>query len=227
MVIINLFYVIFLLAVVPVLSYRTTRQVEIARAPRKALYFSAALSQWLLTLLTVFVVIFTASPVDGLSAPGWGVFARWTAGVLGASLAGMGLGLLLEGLGLLPGESSLVKRLIPRTGGEKLWALLIVAPTAGVCEEFIFRGYLLANIEGFTHSTALAWVLSSAAFGLCHAYQNPAGAARAALLGALLAAPVVLAHSLYPAIAAHFLIDVAGLLWIGPATLKPATSEEL
>lgn len=221
MMLINLLYVIFLLAVVPMLSYRTTRREEIAAMPRTALYFSAALSQWLLTLLTVFVVVFTSAPIDGLHAPGWAVFTRWTAGLLGAALAGIGVGILLERLGLLPGESYLVKRLIPHTTGEKLWALLIVAPTAGICEEFIFRGYLLANVKVLTHSLPLAWALSSAAFGLCHAYQNPAGAARATLLGALLAAPVVLAHSLYPAVAAHFLIDVAGLLWIGPATLKP------
>lgn len=225
MTLIDLLYVIFLLAVVPVLSFRTTRRREISALPRTALYFSAALSQWLLMLLTVFVVVFTGAPVEGLSAPGWGSLARWTAGLLGAALAGIGLGLLLENLGLLPGESALVKRLIPCTTGEKLWALLIVAPTAGICEEFIFRGYLLPNVAGLTHSVALAWALSSAAFGLCHAYQNPAGAARAALLGALLAAPVVLVHSLYPAVAAHFLIDVAGLLWIGPATLKPVAPE--
>lgn len=223
---INLLYVIFLLAVVPVLSYRTTRREELLLLPRKALYFSAALSQWLLALLTLFIVLMTAAPLAGIRTLAWGDFARWTAGVVGASLAGIGLSLLLEALGRWPEESALVRRLIPRSSREKLWALFIVAPTAGICEEFIFRGYLLANLIHLTHSIPLAWALSSIAFGLCHAYQNTSGAARATLLGAVLAVPVVLAHSIYPAIAAHFLIDVAGLLWIGPATVKTVASDE-
>ncbi|MGH9378837.1 MAG: CPBP family intramembrane glutamic endopeptidase [Terriglobia bacterium] len=222
---INLLYVIFLLAVVPVMAHHTARREELLLLPRKSLYFSAVLSQWLLALLTVLIVLFTSAPLAGVRAIAWGDFTRWTAGLLGASLAGIGLGLLLEGLGWWPEESALVRRLIPRTPGEKLWALFAVAPTAGVCEEFIFRGYLLPNLNNLTHSIALAWALSSIAFGLCHAYQNFSGAARATLLGALLAAPVVFVHSLYPAVAAHFLIDVAGLLWIGPASLKTVTSD--
>jgi membrane protease YdiL (CAAX protease family) len=63
--------------------------------------------------------------------------------------------------------------------------------------------------------------LSSAAVGLAHLYQRPNGMIRAAALGALLAWPVVRTGSLYPAIAAHFLIDAAAFGWLGPRMLEP------
>lgn len=223
---INLLYVIFLLAVVPLLSFSATRREETLLLPRRALYFSAALSQWLLALLTLFIAFLTSAPLAAGPAPSGGALLRWTVGLAGAAFAGIGIGLLMESLGWLPEETPLVRRLIPRSPSEKLWALLLVAPTAGICEEFIFRGYLLPNLAGFTHSVPLAWALSSAAFGLCHAYQNLSGAIRATLLGALLAAPVVFIHSIYPGVIAHFLIDAAALLWIGPATMKPAPDAE-
>lgn len=219
---INSLFIVFLIVVVPALSFASTRPEALLLLPRKSLYFSAAFSEWVLAALTVLVITLTSSGYWGFAAISWAVFARWTVGLIGASFAGIGIALLLESMGLWPAESALVLRLIPQTGQEKLLALLVLAPTAGVCEEFVYRGYLLGELAGRFHSVAFAWVVSSLAFGLCHAYQKFSGVVRAALLGALLAAPVVLTGSLYPAIAAHFLIDAAGLLWIGPRSLPRA-----
>jgi membrane protease YdiL (CAAX protease family) len=43
---------------------------------------------------------------------------------------------------------------------------------------------------------------------------------RAAVLGALLTVPLVRTGSLYPSIAAHFLIDAVALVWLGPKFMK-------
>lgn len=216
---INDVYILFLIIAVPALSFLSTRPQDLLRLPRKTLYFSAVTSQWVLAGLTALVIATTTAGFFGFGAISWTVFIRWTVGLVGVSCAGIGVALLLESLGLWPGDSPLVLRLIPVTPGEKAWALLIVAPTAAVCEEFVYRGYLLRELAVQTHSVVFAWVVSSLAFGFCHAYQKFSGAMRAALLGALLAAPVVLAGSLYPAIATHFVIDAAGLLWLGPRSL--------
>lgn len=217
---VNALFVIFLLAGVPILSYLTARQDEILRVSRKTLYFSAAVSQWVLAILAALAAILAQTGVAGLVSLPWMDFVRWTAGITGAALAATGLGLVLESLGWWPGESPLVNRLIPITRSEKLWALGVVAPTAGFCEEFIYRGYLLNQIVQRSHSLPFAWALSSIAFGLCHAYQKFGGVVRATLLGGLLAAPLVFAGSIYPAMAAHFLIDVAAFVWIGPHLLE-------
>ncbi|RMH16990.1 MAG: CPBP family intramembrane metalloprotease, partial [Gemmatimonadetes bacterium] len=56
---------------------------------------------------------------------------------------------------------------------------------------------------------------ASLAFGALHAYQGSVGVARTGLLGAGLAGAVVVSGSLWPAIVAHTLIDLA--LGLGPA----------
>ena len=43
---------------------------------------------------------------------------------------------------------------------------------------------------------------------------------RAAVLGALLAYPVVRLGSICPSVAAHFLIDAIALVWLGPKMLR-------
>jgi len=146
-------------------------------------------------------------------------FIRWTLLVTGVSLAGLGVLLLLERRGWWPPESELVYLLLPSSRMEKLWAVLFVAPTAALCEEFLYRGYLMAQLSQWFHSVPWAWAVSSVAFGLAHIYQRLNGMVRAALLGALLAYPVVRLGSIYPSMAAHFLIDALALAWLGPAML--------
>ena len=57
--VVNLIFVLVLLAGVPALSVVTARRPEIREAPRRALYLSAAVSQWLLALSGVAVVLMT------------------------------------------------------------------------------------------------------------------------------------------------------------------------
>ena len=62
------------------------------------------------------------------------------------------------------------------------------------------------------------WALaaSSVVFGFAHIYQGLGGVLRAAALGALLAYPVIHLGSLYPSMAAHFVIDAVALGWLAP-----------
>ncbi|HET7841993.1 MAG TPA: CPBP family intramembrane glutamic endopeptidase, partial [Terriglobia bacterium] len=132
------------------------------------------------------------------------------------SLAAMGATAVLEKVGWWPEESELVRLLIPTTAREKLWAVLVLAPTAGFCEEFLYRGFLLFQFTQWFHSVNWAWAASSVVFGLAHSYQGASGVARAAALGALLTYPVIHLGSLYPSMAAHFAIDAVALAWLGP-----------
>jgi len=151
---------------------------------------------------------------------------EWGAGIAVAALLALSLVIWCERRGWLPRESDLVCLLIPETPREKLWAVLIVAPTAAFCEEFLFRGYLLTQMHDWLHSLLWAWVVSSVAFGLAHFYQGWSGMIRAGLLGALLAYPVVRWGSLYPAMLAHWMIDTVALLWLGPWMVRKDTATE-
>lgn len=217
----GILFSLLLVTAVPVVSYLTARQPQIRLIPRRALYLSAVISQWALCALGVLVVV--AGP--GFGATGFrplpvNAFLGWTVWLTVVALAAMGLFLAIEHWGWWPEESDLVRLLLPQTRGEKFWAVLLVAPTAALCEEFLYRGFLLAQLHRGLDSGALALVLSSVAFGLAHAYQGAGGMARAALLGAWLAYPVVRVGSLYPSMAAHFLIDALALGWLGPRFLK-------
>jgi len=223
--IVGILFVFLLVVGVPTLSHLTARRADLRLLPRLDLYLSAALSQWLLAALGVLVVA-TAGP--GFRAAGFRTvaadpFLSWTLILTLVSLAALGAVILLERLNWFPGEPELVRLLMPRTRREKLLAVVLLAPTAALCEEFIYRGYMLNQLLAWGISVRWAWAGSSVAFRMAHAYQGLNGIVRSALLGGLLALPMVRLGSLYPSIAAHFLIDAVALVWLGPRFLKSET----
>jgi membrane protease YdiL (CAAX protease family) len=215
-------FCVLLIAGVPLLSWRSARPEQLQGIPKTALYFSALVSQWILAAAGALVVFFAGpgglavrlAPVSGSS------FIQWTLVLVLVSVAGLGLVLLLERRGWWPEEPEMVRLLMPQTRRERVWAVLGMSPTAGLCEEFLYRGFLLTEATAWFHSAGWGVAISSAAFGLAHSYQGLNGMVRAGLLGALLAWPVLQTGSLFPSMTAHFLIDAVALLWLGPKFLR-------
>ncbi len=218
-------YLSFVVAGIPLLSWRTMRNRAVRSAPRTALYASAVISQWIAAGLGI-AVVFTA----GISfsrlyfhSPRAQDFALWALAVAAASLAIEGFFLWAERRGWWPQESDLMLLLLPGTRREMGWALLVLSPTAAICEEFIYRGFAISELHAFLGSTVAAVAIATVAFGLAHCYQGWAGMFRAAVLGLLLAWPVIHLGSLYPAMAAHWIIDAAGFAWLGPGHSRTRT----
>jgi uncharacterized protein len=196
-------------ALPPLMILQARELVSLQPLPRQAAYVSSILSLWLLAGATAGVAAIgniDASSL-GLSSLPLGPFVLWSAGLTAAGLAIVAV-FHLAGFR----ESDVTRQLIPESPTEK--ALFVgVSLTAGVCEEYIFRGFLIYALHAASGSAAVAVVVSSAAFGLVHAYQQPAGAIRAGILGALLALSLVAAGSIWPAVIAHAALDLlAGLL---------------
>jgi len=107
-----------------------------------------------------------------------------------------------------------VQRLVPHTRSELGW-WVAVSLSAGFCEEFIFRGYLLWAFQPVFGLWGAA-VLSVIAFAAAHAYQGAKGALAAGVVGSLLTLVVLICGSLLPAMALHALVDIeSGLVaWI-------------
>jgi uncharacterized protein len=99
--------------------------------------------------------------------------------------------------------------LLPRTADERA-TFALLAVTAGVCEELIFRGFGFAYVEwlwpGVTHFWLIA--ITSAAFGVAHLYQGVRGVLLTGLVGAVLASLVLATGSLVPAMVIHALVDL-------------------
>jgi membrane protease YdiL (CAAX protease family) len=92
-----------------------------------------------------------------------------------------------------------------------------VAATAGITEEFLYRGYVLWLGTALLGGRAWAGAaLSALAFGLLHAYQRPVGVLRATCMGLWLAWPVIAGGPLAAAMIAHATADLVIGLVVGP-----------
>jgi uncharacterized protein len=111
--------------------------------------------------------------------------------------------------------------LLPRTPGERR-LFLVVGVTAGVCEEWLYRGFFLAVVAALAGGlpTAVLVVVAAVAFGLAHAYQGPAGIVATGLLGGVMAALYLQTGSLLLPVLLHVVIDLRFLLV--PTRVLPA-----
>ncbi|SEM03365.1 CAAX protease self-immunity [Blastococcus sp. DSM 46786] len=122
-----------------------------------------------------------------------------------------------------PGQSTLA--LLPRTGGERR-LFTLVGVTAGVCEEWLYRGFFLAVVAAMAGGPP-AWalvVVAAVAFGLAHAYQGRAGIVLTGVLGGVMALIYVDTGSLLLPVLLHALIDLRFLLV--PASALPVSVHE-
>jgi uncharacterized protein len=99
-----------------------------------------------------------------------------------------------------------VKALVPRSAVEMVvWVLLAV--TAGFCEEFIFRGYLQRQFLALTGRAELAVLFQAIIFGLAHLYQGWKGAVAITVYGALFGMLAAWRKSLRPGMMQHAMQD--------------------
>ncbi len=100
-----------------------------------------------------------------------------------------------------------VRYLMPLNRAELGWFNLGVSPTAGFCEEMIFRGYLLWVLTPYIGLVG-AILVSSLLFGLNHIYQGWGGVLRTGLMGFGFAFVFWATGSLWLAILLHALVDM-------------------
>jgi CAAX protease family protein len=102
-----------------------------------------------------------------------------------------------------------------------------LAVTAGVCEEFVYRGFVMAALNRVGIAAWMVLTVSSILFGLAHAYQGRSGIVGTTVMGLLLGFSRVLTRSLAPAMIWHAVVDlsagVAGPRFLTPAARNPVT----
>jgi len=108
--------------------------------------------------------------------------------------------------------------------GIHLLAALFVGLTAGLCEEIIFRGYMMTQFAHLGYGRAMQVIVPGLFFGLMHiAYMQTTHSVTAglgvmlptAILGMLWGVAYLLGRrSLLPSMVAHFLNDFTGVSWM-------------
>ncbi|OLB33930.1 MAG: hypothetical protein AUH11_19760 [Acidobacteria bacterium 13_2_20CM_57_17] len=204
---------------------------RVSTMERLSLYASTIAFQW----LAVAAVAWRAW-AHGFTASQFGLIVPDRSKILIAAVVGTAAiaslqWLNLRRMGRIPVEArgslqAIAERILPQSTVELL-PYLALAITAGLCEEFLYRGFAMAVL---LHVGLPAWavvLLSSVLFGLAHSYQGRGGIVMTLLIGLILGTSRLAYGSLVPAILWHGGVDVvAGTA--GPRYLTPrgARSQE-
>ena len=189
------------------------------------LYAATIAFQWLMLGVVAWRVL-----ARGLTPAELGLSGRVSvniivAGLLGAGIIGGLQWLNLRRMGKMEGRGpdlmrKLTSRILPQSLVELL-PYLALALTAGVCEEFLYRGFAMAALSRAGLPIWAVVRVTSALFGLAHAYQGRAGVLGTGVLGVLLAIARIVYRSLAPVMIWHTAVDVvAGIA--GPKYLRAA-----
>jgi membrane protease YdiL (CAAX protease family) len=182
-----------------------------AGARTKGYVYTMAI-QWFFAAVLVFMWIKTQrSFADlGILAPGgWGFWV----GVVVAALAFVALILQYRSVMGSPEKRAETRKqfesvsaMLPKSRQE-MTAFTFLSITAGICEEILYRGFLiwyLSQISGIV----FAVIVSSMLFGLGHLYQGSKGLLQTAGVGLIMAGLYVLTGSIWIPIFVHAFFDI-------------------
>jgi len=192
---------------------------------RLPVYLSIIAAEWL-----VFYFIWLGSRWGGASlrtlagdfAPTWRSILR-DLGLAVAFLIVANVLLALESSLLtrfLQGPSKEAMRAFLPQGGLESAVFLLLAITAGISEETIFRGYLQRQFSGWTKSAALGIALQAILFGGYHSQLGLFSVINNAVGALLYGALAAWRRSLRPGMIAHTVGDAVGALVLAPYFLK-------
>jgi membrane protease YdiL (CAAX protease family) len=177
-----------------------------------ALYGATVAFQWVIAVVVAWRALSRGlTPVEMALARGFRA-ELVTAGLVGAGLLCTFQWFNLRRVGRSSGPvlvlmRKLAERLLPRNATEFV-PYCALAVTAGVCEEFLYRGFAMAALLRAGLATWLVVVATSVLFGLAHAYQGRGGMIGTGLLGLVFAVSRLFFSSLVPVMAWHAAVDV-------------------
>ena len=210
---------------------RLLEKPAISSTEKIKLYAGTIAGQWVLVAVVAWRCV-----ARGLSATELGLGSPWTVRLIVGAVVGA---MLLCGLhwlrlmkaGRMQGAAvesmrKLAVRILP-TSRTELIPYLGLALTAGICEEFLYRGFVMAALGRVGLATWAVVLASSALFGLAHAYQGWGGVVGTFVIGLVFGVSREMYGNLFPAIVWHSGVDVvAGIA--GPRYLfRTAESREV
>jgi membrane protease YdiL (CAAX protease family) len=210
-------YFLVILLLVPLFGFwlhrRTQADVSADRPDARMRRYQITIAMEWIIALPVLVFWFDTGAVDVLFGAGDVGLLRWWIGMaaavaLCAFLIGQPFIVMRspEKMAQARGEMEPLESLIPETSREAR-AFNLVSISAGICEEIIYRGFLILYLLAF-FPLWVAAVGSTLIFGLGHVYQGVTGIVKTSVVGAVLAGLFLLTGSLWAAIVVHTVIDL-------------------
>jgi len=195
---------------------------SVSGSDRMGLYKTAIASQWILSALIAWRAFARGFDWSALGFKFQPVSTLLFVGVFGGTLLGLAHWFNLRRVSRsenpqLQRLRLLATKIFPHSRQE---ATLFcgLSLTAGICEEFLYRGFLFAALSAASVPTWAVLVISSALFGLAHAYQGRGGILGTLILGIVFGSVRILYHSLVPVVFWHTALDVvagfAGMLYL-------------
>jgi len=202
---------------------------SVSTKEKLVLYGSTIAGQWVITGLVAWRAL-----ARGLSAGSLGLANRDGVNTILASLAlaviaGALHWLNLRRVGRSPGKApELMRALAPRilpVNSVELLPYSALALTAGVCEEFLYRGFAMGALSRVGFPAWAVVILTAVLFALAHAYQGRSGILGTFVMGILFGVVRLAYDTLIPVMMMHTVVDlVAGIA--GPRYLLPRPAEE-
>jgi membrane protease YdiL (CAAX protease family) len=212
-------FVAWLIIAEPWFGHRMYRDLEL-RGPkepglRATKYRQSVIWQW--AWMPVVAVLFLKTP-SPFSAVGFHLSADWGGGIFLPILGGLLVASLM--MRYVPAYRNSAERqlaiasaILPETKRERgLFALLAI--TAGVCEEVVYRGFLMFYLTRYLpglHPVAIA-VMAGVIFGWGHIYQGWKGVLLTTVMGVLFGTLYWNMGSIIPGMVIHALVDLRILL---------------
>lgn len=195
----------------PVLSfYFLNSQLELTKDvtdPVTELYYPTIIVQ-----LTTLLLVLIAVKLEKVNLTDLGLhrFTRWTLLQAVVFMIAANLFLSLVQLFILaqsPESFTEIAGILPRTGfAQGIWVILCAI--VALCEEIVFRGYILSRIARLAGGRVWLGVLvATVAFASGHLYQGLGGFVVVFIYGLMFAGLYLHTGSLFPGIIAHFLQD--------------------
>jgi uncharacterized protein len=202
---------------------------SVSTKEKLVLYGSTIAAQWVITGLVAWRTLARGLSADNLGLANLGGANTILGSLALAAIAGTLHWLNLRRVGKSPGKASelmrsLAHRILPVNSVELL-LYCALAVTAGVCEEFLYRGFAMAALS---HVGFPAWavvILTAVLFGLAHAYQGRSGILGTFVMGILFGIVRLAYDTLIPVMVIHAIVDlVAGIA--GPHYLLSKLAEQ-
>ena len=212
--------VIFLVVGTPLWDWYAIPRLKASTNPRKKVRFYRliVISSWVCAAIAVATVGFGQVFRSAGTEVAW-LNPRVRMGALAMGLiAGMFLAIFVPAVLALRSEKIRVKAakaakklsfILPSSGEERRWWWLVCI-TAGICEEIVYRGFLLHyfQVTAFHLSLTLALVVSSVIFGIGHLYQGVAGGLSTVVIGFVMGILFVMTGNLLLPMVLHAVMDL-------------------